>query len=411
MRFHGTKRQEVLKQMKENSLCVLTAGPLVKESADETYAFSVNRNFYYLTGIDEADVVLVLLKGKEEKEVLYIKKSDPAYEKWYAATISREEAFNRSGIEDIRYLDDLEEDLEKAVEENEISTVYVDDEEDPLIHFSMDIIDQFEFFDEMDVENIYEVIARLRSSKEEEEIEKMMEAIHVTNEGIHCMLDHLKPGMKEYEIEAYYNFVLNSHQLTRSFTTIAASGKNGVVLHYSTNNDTLKENELILFDLGVAKDRYCSDISRTFPISGKFTERQRMVYDIVLEAQRKVFEAAKPGVTTRQLNEVVIEHYQKELKRIGLIEKGTREEVLNYYWHGVSHSIGLDVHDVGVGRDEPLPVGAVISNEPGLYIAEWNIGIRIEDDIHITENGAEWLSKEILKDPDEIEAYLANRKM
>ena len=396
--------------MKKNSLCVLTAGPLVKESADETYAFSVNRNFYYLTGIDEADVVLVLLKGKEEKEVLYIKKSDPAYEKWYAATISREEAFRRSNIEDIRYLDDLEEDLRKAVEDHEISTVYVDDEEDPVIHFGMDIIDQFEFLDEMDIDNIYEVIAKLRSSKEEEEIEKMMEAIHVTNEGIHCLLDHLKPGMKEYEIEAYYNFVLNSHQLTRSFTTIAASGKNGVVLHYSTNNDTLKENELILFDLGVAKDRYCSDISRTFPISGKFSERQRMVYDIVLKAQQKVFEAAKPGVTTRQLNDVVIEHYQKELKRIGLIKEGTREEVLNYYWHGVSHSIGLDVHDVGVGRDEPLPVGAVISNEPGLYIAEWNIGIRIEDDIHITENGAEWMSKEILKDPDEIEAYLAGRK-
>lgn len=408
--FWQEKRKEVLKQMEDSSIMILTAGPLVKETADETYAFSVNRNFYYLTHIDEADVVLVFVKGKEEKEVLYIKKSDPAFEKWYAATITKEKAWEVSGVADIRYLDDLGEDLSRFVEENELVTVYIDDEEDPIIHFGMDIIDQYEVFDDMDVLNAYPIIAKLRASKDPYEIEKMKEAIHITNEGIHNILDHLQPGKKEYELEAYYNFVLNNHQVPRSFTTIAAAGKNGTILHYSTNNQEVKDGDLILFDLGVAKERWCSDISRTFPANGKFTERQRQVYDIVLKTQQKVFDAVRPGISTKELNEVVFASYQEELKKIGLIKEGSREEVLNYYWHGVSHPIGLDVHDVGIARDEPLPVGAVISNEPGLYIAEWDIGVRIEDDVLVTEHGGEWLSSEILKDPDEIEAYMANRK-
>ena len=408
--FWQEKRKEVLKQMEDSSIMILTAGPLVKETADETYAFSVNRNFYYLTHIDEADVVLVFVKGKEEKEILYIKKSDPAFEKWYAATITKEKAWEVSGVADIRYLDDLGEDLSRFVEENELVTVYIDDEEDPIIHFGMDIIDQYEVFDDMDVLNAYPIIAKLRASKDPYEIEKMKEAIHITNEGIHNILDHLQPGKKEYELEAYYNFVLNNHQVPRSFTTIAAAGKNGTILHYSTNNQEVKDGDLILFDLGVAKERWCSDISRTFPANGKFTERQRQVYDIVLKTQQKVFDAVRPGISTKELNEVVFASYQEELKKIGLIKEGSREEVLNYYWHGVSHPIGLDVHDVGITRDEPLPVGAVISNEPGLYIAEWDIGVRIEDDVLVTEHGGEWLSSEILKDPDEIEAYMANRK-
>ena len=408
--FWQEKRKEVLKQMEDSSIMILTAGPLVKETADETYAFSVNRNFYYLTHIDEADVVLVFVKGKEEKEILYIKKSDPAFEKWYAATITKEKAWEVSGVADIRYLDDLGEDLSRFVEENELVTVYIDDEEDPIIHFGMDIIDQYEVFDDMDVLNAYPIIAKLRASKDPYEIEKMKEAIHITNEGIHNILDHLQPGKKEYELEAYYNFVLNNHQVPRSFTTIAAAGKNGTILHYSTNNQEVKDGDLILFDLGVAKERWCSDISRTFPANGKFTERQRQVYDIVLKTQQKVFDAVRPGISTKELNEVVFASYQEELKKIGLIKEGSREEVLNYYWHGVSHPIGLDVHDVGIARDEPLPVGAVISNEPGLYIAEWDIGVRIEDDVLVTEHGGEWLSSEILKDPDEIEAYMANRK-
>ncbi len=410
MKFHAKKRQEVLKQLNNSSIAFLCAGAEIKETADEFYPFSVNRNFYYLTGIDEADVILVLIKGRKEEERLYIKKSDPLKEKWYAKTISREEAIAKSGVQDVRYLDDLKADMEKVIAEEGIVNVYVDDEEDPIIHHGLDLLDSMPAFDEMDVYNVYEIVAKLRAVKEPEEIEEMRKAIHITNEGIMNMLDHMKPGMKEYELQAYYTFVLNSHQVPVSFTTIAASGINATVLHYSTNNSVMQDNDMILFDLGVAKNRYCSDISRTFPINGKYSEKQRLVYDIVLRTQKKVMDAVKPGVTIRQLNNLTLDCYAKELKEIGLIEKGTYEEVANYYWHSIGHSLGLDTHDVGLGRDEPLRPGMVITDEPGLYIAEWGIGVRIEDDILVTEDGHECLSEEIIKDPDAIEAYLANRK-
>ncbi len=409
MKYHTQKRKEVLKQLVERSIAFVCAGAEIKDTADEYYDFSVNRNFYYLTGIDEADVVLVLVKGDEEREILYIKKSDPLKEKWYAKTISREEATEKSGISDIRYLDDLASDMEKIVEQEKITSVYVDDEEDPIIHHGVDLLDRMPLFDEMDVYNIYEIIAKLRAVKEPEEIEQMREAIHITNEGILNMLDHMKPYMKEYELQAYYTFVLNSHQVPVSFKTIAASGINATVLHYSTNNSVMQENDMILFDLGVAKNRYCSDISRTFPISGKYSPKQRLIYDIVLRTQKTVMEHIKPGVTIRQLNNLTLDCYAKELKEIGLIKEGTHEEVAQYYWHSIGHSLGLDTHDVGLGRDEPLKAGMVITDEPGLYIAEWAIGVRIEDDILVTEDGYECLSQEIIKDPDEIEAYLANR--
>jgi Xaa-Pro aminopeptidase len=165
----------------------------------------------------------------------------------------------------------------------------------------------------------------------------------------------------------------------------------------------LKDGDLMLFDLGAEYKLYKSDISRTYPVNGKFSPRQRQIYNIVLRAQQLAFEAMKPGVTIKELNQVVIKYYASALKEIGLIKEDS--EVSKYYYHSVSHHIGLDTHDICV-RDLPLKAGSVISNEPGLYILEEGIGIRIEDDVYITENGAEWLSKEIIKDPDEIEKYM-----
>ncbi len=410
MRYCTEKRQNVLKSMRENSLAVLLAGSHVKDSADGSYPFSVNRNFYYLTNIDEANVILLLVRGKKEEEILYIRKADPLQEKWVGKTISASEAGERSGIKDIRYLDSLDNDLETLVKENGINTVYVDDEEDPIIHFGLDFLDRYPLFDEMEVENLYPVIADLRTVKSPEEIEKMREAIHITNEGIMKMLENFLPGLKECELEAWYDYVLTCHKVPVSFHTIAAGAERATVLHYGANNQVVNDNEMILFDLGVAKDRWCSDISRTFPINGKFTERQRQVYDIVLRTQKKVEEAARPGVTLLDLQRLVLDSYQEELYAIGLIKEKTDEEVRKYYWHSISHSLGLDTHDVGLSRDMPLKAGMVITNEPGLYIEEWGIGVRIEDDILITETGAENLSKEIIKDPDEIEAYFRSRK-
>ena len=177
-------------------------------------------------------------------------------------------------------------------------------------------------------------------------------------------------------------------------------------MHYSKNDSLAKNDDLILFDLGASCNMYCADISRTFPISGKFSERQKLLYNIVLGAQKKVLATARPGLTTRDLNNVVIEYYAEELKKIGLIKDTS--EVSKYYYHGVSHHIGLEVHDLSV--IEPLKAGEIISNEPGLYIKEEGIGIRIEDDILITENGAICLSQEILKEVDDIEKFIEEHR-
>ena len=154
---------------------------------------------------------------------------------------------------------------------------------------------------------------------------------------------------------------------------------------------------------------YCSDISRTFPINGKFSERQKQIYNIVLKGQQVVFDNTKPGITTKELNQILRDYYKEELYKIGLIKEKTEEEVSKYYYHGVSHHIGLDCHDLC--EYTPLKAGCIISNEPGLYIAEENIGIRIEDDVLVTENGAEWLSKDIIKTVEDIEKFIKENKV
>jgi Xaa-Pro aminopeptidase len=259
----------------------------------------------------------------------------------------------------------------------------------------------------VNVKNARPLFANASMIKHEEEIEEMKKAIHITRLGIENILVNMKESY-EYQLESYFDQVIKFNGSTGyAFATIAASGKNATCLHYSDNDSIAHDGDLILFDLGSSVNMYCSDISRTFPVNGKFTERQKEIHNIVLEAQKKVFEAAKPVVTIRDLQQVVVKHYEKELQRIGLIKDP--KEVSKYYYHGVSHHIGLDCHDLS-DHFAPLKAGEVISNEPGFYIEEEGIGIRIEDDMMITEHGSLCLSQEILKNVEDIEAFMAKNK-
>lgn len=212
--------------------------------------------------------------------------------------------------------------------------------------------------------------------------------------------------MMEYEIEAYFNFELNKRGIKEfAFDTIAASGKNATVLHYSSNNTKTQDNELMLLDLGAQYQLYNADISRTFPLNGKFTERQKQVYNIVLKANEEVMKAVKPGVTLMELQNLCKSILAEGCKSIGLIKEDS--ELSKYYFHGVSHPLGLDTHDVG-SRGMKLEAGMIITDEPGLYIEEEGIGIRIEDDILVTENGYENLSQSIIKSVEDIESFMSN---
>ncbi|MEA5026843.1 MAG: aminopeptidase P family protein [Erysipelotrichaceae bacterium] len=410
MNYHVSKTNDVLSLIEDGSLVLLTSGRPLKKSADENYPFCANRNFLYLTGIDEPEVVLVLIKtGRIRHKKLFIKKADPQMEKWVGKTISAKDAHQLSGIEDIAYLDELKDYLKQMLAEHRLNNVYIDDEEDELVHFAKDLLRKYAFLKQLKVLNIYEMLAAMRSIKEKEEVTAMRQAITVTNRGIMRMLEYMRPGMLESEIEAHFDFILRSHKVDYAFNTIAAGGSRGTTLHYMANNQPVLDQELILFDLGATHEHYCADISRTFPINGKFTPRQKTIYEIVLLAQKNVIKAVKPGVTINDLQRITVETYQQELKRIGLIKDGSIEEVRRYYYHGVSHSLGLDTHDVGLERNEPLVPGCVITVEPGLYLEEEAIGIRIEDDVLVTEKGCEVLSKEIIKEVSDIEAYFQRR--
>ena len=401
-------REKLLEQLPDNSMVVLFAGVAPRKSGDETYAFTPNRNFYYLTGDDETRDILMLVKTPMMSLThMFILPYDEVQAKWVGETYSREKIQELSGINDVRYLDSFESTLHMYMQHLGCEHLYLDLErqgynESKTIpqEFAATIKDKYP---SVKIENIYGKIAELRMIKSSEEIEEMKKAIHITNLGLEAIMKSIASNKSEKEMQALFEYtvVVNGAE-DLAFPTIAASGKNGCVLHYNENNCKIQKDSLALFDLGAQHHYYKADITRTYPVDGKFTPRQRQIYDIVLAGQKLVIESARPGLTTRGLNQLLINYYQEELAKIGLIKNPS--EVSKYYFHGVSHHLGLDTHDVSVPCE--LKPGMVITVEPGLYIAEEGIGIRIEDDVLVTEDGCEVLSKEIIKDPDEIESYM-----
>jgi len=410
--FHINNRKRIAEKMKDNSMLILFAGFAPKKSADEAYKFTPNRNFLYMTGIDEENIILIMRKAEGKiMESLFIKERDAVMVKWVGETISSEKAEELSGISDIRFLKTFESFLNQAIGKEDLYRVYLDLEKDSYdsldtrgVTFAKEIVSRYP---QVKVKNIYNEISALRVFKAPEEIEKIKKAIDITGKGIMNIMKNAKAGMKENQLEAYFDFTLKSEGVKDfAFTTICAAGHNATVLHYVENNQEVRENDMVLLDLGAQFEYYSGDISRTFPVSGKFTDRQRVFYDLVLKAHDEVIKMLKPGVPYARINELVQEIYAKELKALGLIEKD--EEVRKYYYHNTSHFMGMDTHDVG-RRDVILEEGMVLTVEPGLYIEEESIGIRLEDDILITKDGCENLSKDIFITAEDVEKFLASR--
>ena len=400
-------RKKILDQMIDNSIFVIFSR---KNGDDDIFkqAYNVNRNYYYVSGVLEFENIVVLTKIKNKTtEMIFINPYDEFKAKWVGAPLSKEEVSNLSGITDIRYLENFNKNLMSLLSYANNLYLDIDTSSDKLNEDQLFAKELKEKLPWLNILNGRLLFTKARTVKEPEEIEEMKKAIEITNKGIQNILANMAESY-EYQLESYFDQAIKYYGATGyAFPTIAASGKNATCLHYMENKDLAKNGDLILFDLGCSLNMYCSDISRTFPVSGKFSKRQKELYDIVLNGQKLVFDSAKPGITTRELNQILIKYYEKELMRIGLINKP--EDVSKYYYHGVSHHIGLDCHDLC--EYDGLRPGSIISNEPGLYISEEGIGIRIEDDILITENGAEWLSPQIIKTTEEIEEFIErNRK-
>ena len=407
--FFIKNRKKLFSKLEQNSVAVLFAGNAPTKRGDEKYPFSPDRNFYYVSGIDKQNCILFFFFFYNEV-TLYIERDNGILQKWVGVNITEEQAKQISGIQNIRYIDQFEQDFAEYVFKNNIQICYMDMEcreygnITPALQYAEKVK---KYFPAVVQKNIYTIFEELREIKEQYEIDLIQQAIDITIKGIECMMKNTKPDMMEYEIEAYFDFILKQNGIhEKAFQSIAASGKNGTILHYMENNSKAKSGDLILFDVGAQKNWYNGDISRTFPVNGKFTQKQKMVYNIVLEGQKKVIEAIKPGVPFTRLNEILKEHYFEELQKLGIVK--TLEDVSEYYYHGVSHYLGAETHDIG-NRQKLLQQNMVLTVEPGLYIEEWDIGIRIEDDVVVTENGCRVLSEKMIKTVEEIEKFMAKK--
>lgn len=403
-------RENLMKNIQDNSVVVLFAGEAKVKTADETYQFTPNRNFYYLTGIDEEKHTLVMSKvNGKVNSTLYILRPDPVMEKWVGKTIREEEAKEISGVEDIKFLDNFQGSLHWHLMSGNIENVYLDLEKRKYgekFRYSYDFAQELiKEYPQISIKNVYSEITALREIKSSEEVEEMKKAIEITTKGIEGLMRNSKAGMKEYQLEAYFDFYLKQNGVKDfAFKTIAASGVNATVLHYVDNDSEIKEGDLILFDLGAQFNYYNADISRTFPVSGKFTERQKAVYEAVLKVNEEVIAMIKPGITYSDLNSKANELIGEECVKLGLLED--KKDYRKYYYHSIGHGLGLDTHDVG-GKDGVLKEGMVITIEPGLYIEEEEIGIRIEDDVLVTSDGYEVLTKECIKSVEDIENFMS----
>ena len=412
MNRYQMRREAVLSQMEKGAIMVLYSGEGIPQSMDDCCPFEANHHFFYLTGLRRENMALVLSRSSsEDKTILFIEEAVPSMERWTGRRVTKEEAREISGVDDVRYIDSLPAALGRMAVREAVSAAYFD-----CYRNAMTDVDSYNMqkakvfaaaYPAVALKNAHPVLAAMRMVKDEHEIACIREAISLTDKGLRRILSTIEPGMMEYQAQAEFEYAIRYHGAEgTAFSTIAGSGINGCMLHYETNHCRMEDGKLLLLDLGAKKDGYCADITRTYPVNGRYSERQKQIYDIVLSANQEVTRAAKPGLTLKQLNEICKKKLAEGLISIGKIE--SEEEIGTYYMHGVSHHLGLDTHDAIAHDETPLAPGMVITNEPGLYIDEEEIGIRIEDDLLITESGCEVLSCDVPRTTEEIEALMAH---
>ena len=413
--IYAARRQRLLENKKENTAVVIFSGFAPMKSQDESYSFAVDRNFFYLTGIERENMILVMRKDYKGNysESLFIEPYDEVLAKWVGGRMRAAEATAICGVADVANVEEFPDRINGLVENSRglgKLTFYLDlwryhkDQADTPAHKLAEKLQKQ--YPAVAIEDIQGDFAAMRSVKGEEELAQMRQAQEHTRIAIEEMMRYAAPGMNERELEGAFDFALMKQGVRQhAFHSIFAGGVRATTLHYGENDQVVNDGEMVLIDLGSAWGNYCADISRTFPINGKFTDRQKQLYNAVLEAQNIVMAKAKPGLTTRDLNQLVVDYYESRLDDLGLRKDG--KTVRDYYYHGVSHHLGLDTHDICTDRERTLQPGMVITVEPGLYIEEEAIGIRIENDVLITEDGCVDLSAAIPRTVEEIEAIMA----
>lgn len=411
------RREKLIEKLDDGSLTIIFAGVGKKRSADENFDFVVNRNFYYLTGIEQENSILMIVKADGEVSTyLFIDERDEKKEKWIGFRLTEDEAREISGIDNVCVRSAFEGKIMAALSKGmthfgEINKIYLDLEKELKID---ECKSTNEFKEEIRakhpnvlVNDIHDTIMKFRMIKSPAEIELIKDAIHTTDVALRNVLSKLHAGRYEYNMRNIFEFTVKEDlNATLAFHSIVAGGKNATILHYPTAQDLLKENDLVLLDVGACKDNYCADISRTYPISGQFSDLQKKIYSIVLECNKQTSKFIRPGILLKEVQEFALNFLAEECVAQGLIPN--KDRIRDVYYHSVSHHLGLDTHD-GVDRDSKLAPGMVVTCEPGLYFKEYGIGVRIEDDVLVTPNGSDVLSKDIIKEISEIENILRAR--
>jgi Xaa-Pro aminopeptidase len=413
-------RNRFTSELQHGGLAIFCSNDIYPTSADGHMPFKQASDIFYLSGVDQEETILVLFPdsfNKQYREILFLKETSETIAVWEGAKLTKDEARAQTGIHTIYWVSDFEKILNTII--SEASCVYLNSNEHTRAVIEVETREMRfskwfkEKYPNHQIERSAPLLHKLRAVKDEEEIAQLQRAIDITRSSFERVMKFVKPGVMEYEIEAEY-----SHEFLRNgsrgfaYTPIIASGYSACVLHYIDNDKRCADGDLLLMDVGAEYGNYNADMTRCIPVNGRFTPRQKDVYNAVLRVMKAAKAILRPGVILMDYHRQVGELMQKELVDLGLI---TMNDIKNqnpewpaykrYFMHGTSHFLGLDVHDVG-HWSKPVEVGNVFTVEPGIYIREESLGIRIENNIVITQNGNDDMFKDFLIEVEEIEDFM-----
>jgi Xaa-Pro aminopeptidase len=413
-------RERLRRRVLQNSLVIVNANDIPPTNADGTLVMVPNSDLFYLTGIEQEETVLMLAPDaadERHREILFLRRPNPHLTIWEGHKLSREEATKISGIEEVRWLDELPATLHQLM--CEVEHVYLNSNEHPRAVIEVPSRDA-RFIRECQARyplHQYHRLARimhtLRVVKSPAEVELMRQACQITRKGFLRAAKMIRPGVNEREIEAEFAHEFIRRGARFAYSPIIASGANSCILHYLTNNEVCRKGDVVLLDVGASYANYSADLTRTLPVKGRFTRRQKQVYKAVLRVLRAMIQATVPGKLHRDWQREAEALMQEELLKLDLLKprdikrQDPRDPALKkYFMHGLGHVLGLDVHDVGF-MTEPFAPGWVLTVEPGIYLPEEGFGIRLENDILVTEKGPVDLMADIPLEPEEIEELMA----
>ena len=407
--FYRNNRAKLAEKMEPGSLALFFSGFAPRKRADEDYPFFSDRNFVYLTGISrDAGLILAVKKDGDgtAHEKLFLLPPDLLKERWTGRRTKADEASALSGIEEIGYTADFEPYFAAALDG--VKTVYLDIDETRDLRdyteahrFSAAIREQFPW---LKIENSRPILAALRTIKADCEIEAMREAVRITGDGIRAMMRGVRDGMKEYEIKMLYdNALVKNGCLEPGFPSIISAGQNNFCIHYYAYQGTAHDGDMVLCDVGACYDFVGCDISRGFPLNGKFSERQRKLYDAVYATSEHLFGLIRPGYPMEEVDREAKRFCYEYLHDYGLVDRF--ENIGKLMWHGGSHHVGFDTHDIVI-RPEKVAPGMVFCVDIGVYCEEWGIGFRLEDNCLVTPDGCENLGIKVPRTVEEIESEM-----